>query len=116
MKLLDALYYSIYRFGRSIGQPHLQAKACAGNFMPFFFMAAGFCIYVIFASKWCPSILPPRGFKPEFLALCIGVLVVSYIIYVKRGRGQQIISEYEQSKDQRRYIWFGAIGGSHTLL
>jgi hypothetical protein len=109
MKLFDALYYSIYRFGRSIGQPHLQAKACAGNFLPFFFMMAGFCLYVIFASKWSPSILPTKSFKPEFVALGIGVLIVSYIIYVKRGRGQRIISKYEQLKDQKRYIWFGAI-------
>ncbi len=107
--MLDALYYSIYRFGRSIGQPRSQAKACAGNFLPFFFMMVGFCLYVILASKWCPRLLPPKGFKQEFQGLVIGVLIVSYIFFVKRGRGQRIISEYEQLKDQKRYIWFGAI-------
>jgi hypothetical protein len=110
MKLFDTLYYAIYRFGRSIGQPRLQAKACAGNFMPMFFMMAAFCLNVVVGYKWYPSILPPKNFRPTFIALVIAVLAASYMVYGGgKGRGERIISAYEKSKSQNFYVWLGAI-------
>lgn len=109
MKLFDTLYYSIYSFGRSIRQPHLQAKALAGICMPAFFISAGFFLYCIVTYKLDPKLFPPKNFKAGFEGLGAAVFILSYIFYVRTGRGQRIISEYEKSKNQRIYVWLGAI-------
>jgi hypothetical protein len=115
MKLFDVLYYAMYRFGRNIGQPHLQAKACAGNFMPLFFVLTAFCLYCVLAPKWFPGMLPHKNFKPYFIGLTVSVLIASFFVYVKRGRGQKIISEYEKLGNQRFYFWLGAIFSFATV-
>jgi hypothetical protein len=109
MRVFDILYYSVYRFGRSIGQPHLQAKACAGGFVPAFFVLVGLFLPFTLVYKSCPTMLPHKDIKPGLVGALLVALIISYIIYVKKGRGKQIISEYEQSKNQKLYLWLGAI-------
>lgn len=115
MKIFDTLYYAIYRFGRSIGQPHYQAKACAGTFMPAFFYLSGFFFYIVLMHKLGPKLLPPKNFKPIFEAGAVIILIISYIIYVKKGRGERVISKHEKSKNQFSYICLGAAFSIFTV-
>lgn len=107
MKFFDTLYYAVYCFVRSIGKPHRHADACAGIFMPSFFMMSGFIIYYILAFKWYPKLLPPKNGKPVFEGLVVAVWVISFVFYGKRG--PRIILEYGKSKNQKFYIWLGGI-------
>jgi hypothetical protein len=116
VKLFDTLYYSVYRFGRSIGQPHFQAKACALIFVPLFFLLATlyFCYTLVFKFHW--TIVPHRGIKPWVEGLMIVIWIIAHIIYVKKGRGQRVIADLEKSKSQNFYIFLGATFSVITLL
>jgi hypothetical protein len=107
MKVFDILYYAVYRFGRSIGQPETQADSCAGIFMPAFCYLAAFYLYCILAFKLAPNLLPPRNFKPVFLAGAVLIFIASFFIFGKRRK--HILAEYGKSKNQRFYIWLGGI-------
>jgi hypothetical protein len=107
MKIFDILYYAIYRFGRSIGQPDTQADACAGIIIPSFLVLSGFFLSFILLYKLDPRILPHKNLKLGLEGVAVVAFIVSYIIYGKRGR--RIISEYEKSKNQKFYVWLGAI-------
>lgn len=107
MKPFDTLYYAIYRFGRSIGQPHTQADACAGIWMPTFFILTGFYLYFILMYKLDPRLVPHKNIKLGLEGVAVVVWIVSYIVYGKRGK--RIISEYGKSKNQKFYVWLGAI-------
>jgi hypothetical protein len=115
MKLFDTLYYAIYRLGRSIGQPEMQAKSCAVIFMPTFFVLTVFFLSFTLIYKWDSSILPHKGIKPYLVGIGVVVFIVSHIIYHKKGRGQRIISEYGKSKNQKFYVWLGAIFSIVTI-
>jgi hypothetical protein len=77
--------------------------------MPLFFAMTAFGLYIVLAFKYFPRLLPPKDFKPIFVGLIVAVLIMSYIVFVKQGRGNRIISEYEKSKSQKFYFWLGAI-------
>jgi hypothetical protein len=107
MKIYDVIYYSVYRFGRSIGQPETQADSIAALFIPIFFYLAAFYLYCLFAYKFAPHLLPPRGFKPVFMSGAVLLMVVSFFISGKRRK--HILAEFSKSKHQRLYVWFGGI-------
>jgi hypothetical protein len=115
MRILDTLYYSVYRFGRSLGQPHLQAKAIAGGIVPVFFVMAAFFLSFTWMSKWCPRMLPHKNIKSGGQCVLAAVLILTYFIYVKKGVGNRIISEYENLKNQKPYVWLGAVFSLLTL-
>ncbi|HEY1717944.1 MAG TPA: hypothetical protein VGH42_06570 [Verrucomicrobiae bacterium] len=107
MKFFDTLYYAVYRFGRSIGQPDTQADATATIWMPTFFILAGFYLYFILVYKLDPRLLPHKSLKPIVEGIGVVVFIASYFIYGKRGK--RIIKEYGKSKNQKYYVWLGAI-------
>jgi hypothetical protein len=107
MKIFDSLYYAVYRFGRSIGQPELQANACATCFMPGFFYLASFYVYCLLAHKFAPHLLPPKGFKSDFLCGAVILMIISFFVFRKRRK--IILAKYGNATNQRFYIWLGAI-------
>ena len=113
MKIFDTLYYSIYRFGRSIGQPENQADACATLVLPLFFYSAGWSLYFTLAYKFDSLWFPPRSFKPVYLVILAFIFVVSFFVF--GGRRKHILSEYGKLKNQRIYIWLGAIFSAVTI-
>lgn len=114
-KVLDTLYYAVYRFGRSLRQPHFQAKACAGGIVPAFFLWTLLWLYVTVTFIWHPAALPSPRFKPAFIALVVGALIASYSFYGRRGRGECIISEYKRAENQRLYVWLGGVLSTITV-
>lgn len=97
----------VYRFGRSIGQPDSQADGLATIFMPGFLYLAAFYLYCVLADRLDPSLLPPRGFKTDFLAGAVVMMVISFFVFGKRRK--MILAKYSKLKNQRFYIWLGAI-------
>jgi hypothetical protein len=57
--------------------------------------------------KLDPRLLPHKNFKPIFEGFGVVVFIASYIIYGKRRK--RIISEYGKLKNQKFYVWLGAI-------
>ncbi len=107
MKIFDILYYAVYRFGRSIGQPDSQADGIATIFMPTFLYMAAVFLYCIPAERLAPSQFPPSGFRRDFLVGAVIVMVISFFVFGKRRK--MILAKYGKLKNQRFYIWLGAI-------
>ena len=113
MKFLDTIYYSIYRFGRSIRQPETQADACATIVLPSFLYVVGWGFYIALACR-CPSLwYPPRSFKPVFLGILVFLFVLSSFVFGARRKAT--LSEYGKLTNQRLYIWLGAIFSAVTV-
>jgi hypothetical protein len=113
MKIFDTIYYAIYRFGRSLGQPDGQADATASIFMPTFFYLVVFTLYFISMSQIDRNMLPTKGFKQIFLGLAAVTFIASSVIYGKRRK--RVLSEYGRLKNQKIYVWLGAIFSIVTI-
>jgi hypothetical protein len=51
--------------------------------------------------------------KPTLKGISIVVFIVSYVVYGKRGK--RIMSEYGKLKNQKLYIWLGAVFSAVTV-
>jgi hypothetical protein len=116
MNIIDTIYYSIYRFGRSIGQPKLQAKAIANMLPPTSFVLVVYSVSYTLAYKFRPTMLRHVLNRSYFEGILVVLYVVSFIVYVRKGRGQRIISKYEKFSDQRYYTYVGAAFSILTLV
>ena len=72
------------------------------------FVMAGISLYGLWVVV-SDGKLPSKTAKPYLVGLMVVLISVSYVIYEKQGRGDRIISEYEKAKNQKRYLWLGAV-------
>ena len=109
MKILDLVYYAIYRFTVSIPrQGHLGARACAGACLPYFILVDGMFLYYVLTLALHVKMLPHNKAIPWIVGLYSFGLVLVFIVYERKGRGQRIVAGWERTKSKRLYFWLGA--------